>query len=205
MEGLFVLASLESSRRLALAGLTPLKRHWAGQIVLVVLGSALVALMAQISIPLPFTPVPVTGQTLAVLLVGGALGSWLGGLSLLLYLVEGAAGLPVFAGHVGGMPFGPTGGYLVGFVVMAAVVGWLAERGWDRRVGTAIAAMVMGEGVLYAIAVPWLGFYVGFGHAIYMGLIPFIAGDGLKLLIAGGLFPAAWKVVGDRPSSGRRG
>ncbi len=195
-----MIASLAQSRRSALAGITPLKRHWAGQVALVVAGSLIVALLAQVSIRLPFTPVPVTGQTLAVLLVGGALGSQLGGLSMLLYLVEGAVGLPVFANHAAGLPMGPTGGYLVGFVVMAAVVGWLAERGWDRSVLKSIAAMVIGEIILYAIAVPWLGVYVGFGHAIPLGFTPFVSGDALKLLIAGGMFPAAWKLVGDRPS-----
>ncbi|MCY0880036.1 MAG: biotin transporter BioY [Firmicutes bacterium] len=184
----------------ALAGTIPLKKHWAGRVVLVLLGSLFVALMAQISIPLPFTPVPVTGQTLAVLVVGGALGSQLGALSLLAYLAEGAIGLPVFAGHVGGWPVGPTGGYLIGFVVMAALVGRLAERGWDRTLGKSILAMILGELALYAIAVPWLGFYVGFSRAIPLGFLPFIAGDGVKLLIAGGLFPAAWKLVGSRPS-----
>jgi biotin transport system substrate-specific component len=197
-----MIASLAESRRGALAGITPLKKHWAGQAVLVIAGSLVVALLAQVSIPLPFTPVPVTGQTLAVLLVGGALGGTLGGLSLLLYLAEGAVGFPVFAGHVGGMPFGPTGGYLLGFVVMAFVVGRLADRGWDRSLVKSILAMLIGELVLYAIAVPWLGFYVGFNHAIPMGFIPFATGDGLKLLLAGALFPAAWKLVGSRPSAG---
>ncbi len=197
-----MIAAYNERRLLALAGLTPLKKHWAGQLALVVAGSALVALLAQVSIRLPFTPVPVTGQTLAVLLVGGALGGWLGGLSMLLYLLEGAVGLPVFASHASGLAsFGATGGYLVGFVVMAFVVGRLAERGWDRTLLKSIAAMVLAEAVLYAIAVPWLGLYVGMSHAIPLGFLPFIAGDGLKLLIAGGLFPAAWKLVGSRPSA----
>ena len=196
-----MIASLAQSRRPSLAAVTPLKKHWAGQIALVVAGSLVVALLAQVSIPLPFTPVPITGQTLGVLLVGGALGTWLGGASLLLYLLEGAVGLPVFASHASGIPFGPTGGYLVGFVVMAAVVGWLAERGWDRSVGKSIAAMVIGEAILYAIAVPWLGVYVGMEHAIPLGFLPFIAGDGLKLLLAGGMFPLAWKLVGIKPSA----
>ena len=195
-----MIASSVSARHPALAAITPLKRHWAGQAALVVVGSLVVALLAQVSIPLPFTPVPVTGQTLGVLLVGGALGGWLGGASLLLYLVEGAVGLPVFAPHASGAVFGPTGGYLVGFIIMAAVVGWLAERGWDRSVGKSVLAMIIGELVLYTIAVPWLGVYVGFGHAIGLGFIPFVAGDGLKLLIAGALFPVAWKLVGSRPS-----
>lgn len=198
-----MIASLSQSRHPALAAMTPLKRHWAGQVALVAAGSLVVALLAQVSIPLPFTPVPVTGQTLGVLLVGGALGGWLGGASLLLYLIEGAVGLPVFAPHAGGAIFGATGGYLVGFIVMAAVVGWLAERGWDRSVGKSILAMVIGECVLYVIAVPWLGFYVGFGQAIPLGFVPFVAGDGLKLLIAAALFPMAWKLVGSRPSQDR--
>ncbi|NMP24780.1 biotin transporter BioY [Sulfobacillus harzensis] len=197
-----MIAVTENRRFTALAGLTPLKKHWAGQLALVVAGSLVVALLAQVSIPLPFTPVPVTGQTLAVLLVGGALGGWLGGLSLVLYLAEGAVGFPVFAGHASGLAsFGATGGYLVGFVVMAFVVGRLAEKGWDRSILTSILAMVIGEAILYAIAVPWLGVYVGFSHAIPMGFLPFILGDALKMLIAGGLFPAAWKLVGSRPSA----
>lgn len=197
-----MIASYSERRSLALAGLTPLKKHWAGQLALVVAGSVLVALLAQVSIRLPFTPVPVTGQTLAVLLVGGALGGWLGGFSILLYLLEGAVGLPVYANHASGLAsFGATGGYLVGFVVMAFVVGRLAERGWDRSLLKSIAAMVLGEAVLYAIAVPWLGLYVGMSHAIPLGFLPFILGDGVKLLIAGGLFPATWKLVGSRPSA----
>lgn len=196
-----MIASMTRGQRTSLIGLTPLKKSLLGQIALVVAGSLVVALLAQVSIPLPFTPVPLTGQTLAVLLVGGALGGWLGGLSLLLYLVEGALGFPVFAGHVGGFPIGPTGGYLVGFVVMAAIVGGLSERGWDRSLGKSIIAMIVGELVLYAIAVPWLGFYVGMSHALSLGFIPFVLGDSLKLLLAGAMFPMAWKLVGSRPSA----
>lgn len=195
-----MIASLGEPRRPVLAAITPLKKHWVGQIALVVMGSMVVGLLAQVSFPLPFTPVPVTGQTLGVLLVGGALGGWLGGATLLLYLAEGVVGLPVFAPHASGMVFGPTGGYLVGFIVMAAVVGWLAERGWDRSLPRSIVAMIIGELVLYAIAVPWLGFYVGFAHVIALGFLPFVVGDGLKLLIAGAMFPSAWLLVGNRPS-----
>lgn len=199
-----MIASLAQTRHPALAAITPLKRHWAGQVALVAAGSLVVALLAQVSIPLPFTPVPLTGQTLGVLLVGGALGGWLGGASLLLYLLEGVVGLPVFAPHASGAVFGPTGGYLVGFILMAFVVGRLAERGWDRSVGKSILAMVIAEGVLFAVAVPWLGVYVGFGHAVILGFVPFVAGDGLKLILAGALFPVAWKLVGSRPSHNHR-
>lgn len=181
-------------------GIMAPEKNIAGQVALVVAGSLLVALLAQVSIPLPFTPVPVTGQTLGVLLVGGALGSRLGAASLALYLGEGAIGLPVFAGGVGGLPVGPTGGYLVGFVLMAYVVGYLAERGWDRSWGRSFLAMVLGEIVLYAVALPWLGLFVGMHRVLALGFLPFISGDALKMMIAGGLFPAAWKLVGSRPS-----
>ncbi|AEJ41131.1 BioY protein [Sulfobacillus acidophilus TPY] len=191
---------LQTERMPITAALWPLKKNIAGQVALVVAGSLLVALLAQVSIPLPFTPVPVTGQTLGVLLVGGALGSRLGAASLALYLGEGAIGLPVFAGGVGGLPVGPTGGYLVGFVLMAYVVGYLAERGWDRSWGRSFLAMVLGEIVLYAVALPWLGLFVGMHRVLALGFLPFISGDALKMMIAGGLFPAAWKLVGSRPS-----
>lgn len=191
---------LQTERMPITAALWPLKKNIAGQVTLVVAGSLLVALLAQVSIPLPFTPVPVTGQTLGVLLVGGALGSRLGAASLALYLGEGAIGLPVFAGGVGGLPVGPTGGYLVGFVLMAYVVGYLAERGWDRSWGRSFLAMVLGEIVLYAVALPWLGLFVGMHRVLALGFLPFISGDALKMMIAGGLFPAAWKLVGSRPS-----
>lgn len=165
----------------------------ARQIALIVAGSIVVALSSQISIHLPFTPVPITGQTLAVLLVGGSLGAFMGGLSLLLYLIEGAVGLPVLAAGGHGLPIGPTGGYLVGFVLMAAAIGWLNDKGWGRHFGRSLASMVVAEFVLYAIAVPWLGFYVGMNHAVALGFVPFITGDALKLFLAGMALPAAWR------------
>jgi len=166
----------------------------ARQLALIVAGSLVVALSAQLSIRLPFTPVPVTGQTLGVLLVGGALGAWMGGFSILLYLAESAAGLPFLASGAHGMPFGPTGGYLIGFILMAAVVGWLNERGWGRSFAWSLASMVVAEFVLYAVAVPWLGFYVGMNHALALGFVPFITGDALKLFLAGIALPTAWRL-----------
>lgn len=163
-------------------------------------GSLVVAGLAQISVPLPFTPVPITGQTLGVLLVGAALGPQLGAAALLVYLAEGAIGLPFFAQHAHGLSLlaltSATGGYLWGFVVAAAVVGLLARRGWDRSPRSALGAMFVGEIVLYAIAVPWLAHALGVSalRAMTLGLYPFVVGDVLKTLIAAGLLPAAWRL-----------
>lgn len=166
---------------------------------LVIFGSLLVAALAQIDVHL--TPyVPITGQTLGVLLVGAALGSVRGGLSMGLYLAQGAAGLPFFAGAASGVPgFAfPTGGYLWGFVIAAFVVGYLAERGWDRSFASAIGAMFIGELIVFAVGVPWLANAVGLSaeQALATGLYPFVIGDTLKVLLAAGLLPAAWRVVG---------
>src|SRR5260221_4981286 len=138
--------------------LTVLPGSLAWKLVLVLAGSALISLAAQIRIPLPFSPVPVTGQTFAVLLVAAALGR-LGIASVLAYLAEGALGLPVFAGGATGLAYmgGPTGGYLVGFVLAAVIVGAAAEREWDRRLPTALLVMFLGEIAIYACGVAWLG------------------------------------------------
>jgi biotin transport system substrate-specific component len=167
-------------------------------IVLVIGGSLFVALGAQVAVHLPFSPVPITGQTLAVLLVGMLLGSRRGSLSLLTYLAEGLAGLPVFAGGTAGLArlLGPTGGYLVGFVAAAYVTGLLAERGWDRRVVTTILAMFLGNIAIYAVGVLWLAAFVGIGRALPLGLYPFIPGDLLKLVLAAILLPAGWRIPG---------
>ncbi|MBO9360624.1 MAG: biotin transporter BioY [Thermoflexus sp.] len=170
-------------------------------IALILGGSLLTALMARVAIPLPFTPVPITGQTFAVLLVGAALGSWRGGLSMVAYLLEGALGLPVFAGGAAGLARlgGPTGGYLIGFVAAAFVTGWLAERGWDRRPATTALAMLAGNAVIYLFGLPWLaGFVGGFlgpKGALALGLLPFVVGDLLKLLLATIALPSAWFLV----------
>jgi biotin transporter BioY len=167
----------------------------AGQIGLVVLGSLLVALAAQIKIPM--WPVPVTMQTLAVLLVGALLGSRLGALSMLLYLGEGLLGLPVFAGWGSGPAYfaGPTAGYLFGFVAAAFVVGWLCERGWDRKVSTAVLAMLLGNVTIYLFGLPWLARFVGVDRVLQAGLLPFIPGDILKIILAALILPAGWKLL----------
>ena len=164
---------------------------------LVLVGSLLIALSAQLALRLPFSPVPVTAQTLAVLLTGALLGSRRGALSALAYLGEGLAGLPVFAGGAGGLPhlLGPTGGYLVGFVADAYVTGTLAERGWDRRAGTVMLAMLLGNVLLYAPGLAWLARFVGADKALALGLYPFIAGDLLKIALAALMLPLGWKLM----------
>jgi biotin transport system substrate-specific component len=166
-------------------------------VALIGCGSAFIALASRVAIPLPFSPVPVTGQTLAVLLIGTLLGSRRGALCLLLYLGEGAVGLPVFAGGKAGLPhlLGPTGGYLIGFVASAFVTGRLAERGWDRRVTTTLAAMLLGNGVIYAFGSLWLAGFVGAERALALGLLPFIPGDLFKVVLAAALLPLGWTLV----------
>lgn len=167
-------------------------------VLLIVLGAALLALLAQIRIPLPFTPVPVTGQTFGVLLIGAALGARKGAASVALYLGLGLAGLPVFTGGGAGMSHlvGATGGYLIGFVLAATLVGWLAERGYERNFRTALLPFLAGTLLIYLCGVLWLAAFVGsLSKAVELGVTPFLAGDALKLLLAGGLLPAAWRLV----------
>jgi biotin transport system substrate-specific component len=168
-------------------------------VALVVLGAALVALAAQITITLSFTPVPITAQTFAVVLVGGSLGVLRGAASLSLYLMLGLVGVPVYSDGGSGWDVvsGATGGYLVGFILAAAVAGLLAERRWDRRLSSSIAAMLTANVVIYLVGVPWLAQAAGYGleEALEKGLYPFVVGDLAKLYLAGALLPAAWKLV----------
>lgn len=168
-------------------------------LLLVAGGAAFVGLVAQISFHLSFTPVPVTGQTLGVVVSGTALGSRRGGASMALYAVAGVAGVPWFAGHSAGYG-GASFGYIVGFVLCAALCGWLAERGASRSVRTSVPAMVAGEVVLFATGVTWLAFdlHVSAGEAIALGFTPFVVGEVVKTAIAALLLPAAWKVAGTR-------
>jgi biotin transport system substrate-specific component len=179
-------------------------------IALICLGAAFIALTTNVIVWLPNNPIPVTGQTLSVLVVGGALGLRRGAMSVALYLVLGFF-LPVYAGHTHGLStilgfgssgfvMGAPGGYLVGFLFAGALVGWLAELGWDRHIGGAIGAMILGEVVIYAIGVPWLAIAAHYSPetAVQQGFLPFVIGDAIKLAIAAGIFPFAWWLVGRR-------
>lgn len=174
--------------------------------VVAVVGFALLtAGAAQISFSLGFTPVPISGQTFAVLLAGGALGSQLGAASQLLYVAMGAIGLPFYTDAQGGweVATGSTAGYLVGFIVAAYAVGWLAERGQDRQLATSIPAFLAGSVIIYVLGVAWLAYDLNipitaeFGEpsAIAYGVTPFVVGDILKAVLAGALLPAAWRMT----------
>jgi len=171
--------------------------------VLMVLGTVALWLSAKIQVPL--IPVPITMQTLVVLVIGVAYGWKLGGATVLLYLAEGAVGLPVFAGNWsegGGIHhlYGPTAGYLVGFAVAAAICGALAERSWDRSLLKAGAAMVIGNLVIYALGLTWLAIQIGLSDALKYGLVPFLVGDALKIVLGACLLPATWRLIGHRKS-----
>jgi len=167
--------------------------------LLVVGAAAFIGLLAQISIPLSFTPVPITGQTLGVLLAGTALGWWRAGAALVLYAVAGVAGVPWFAGHSSGYA-SASFGYVVGFVAAAVLCGYLAGRGADRSVLRSLPAMIAAEVVIYAFGLTWLAIdlHLGASATIAAGLTPFLAGDAIKAAIAAGLLPAAWWLAGPR-------
>lgn len=173
--------------------------------VLLVVGAALVtALAAQWEIHLPFTPVPITGQTFAVLLTGAALGMSLGAAGQALYVVAGAAGLPVYSGGESGWESaqaGGTTGYLIGFIVAAGVVGYMAERRQDRTFPTMFTAFILGSFVIYLFGVIGLmmTFEMSFTEAVVAGVVPFVLGDIIKAAAAGLLLPGAWKLVGEYP------
>ena len=162
---------------------------------LVVFGTLLLAISAQFKIPL--YPVPITGQTLVVLLIGMTFGARLGGITMAAYLFEGALGLPVFAGGASGTAIlmGPTGGYLFGFLLASVAMGYLAERGMGRTAVSTVAAMIIGNCVIYVCGALWLANFIGFGQAIAAGVLPFLYGDTLKLIIAAVLMPLAWRAV----------
>ena len=172
---------------------------------LLVIGFSLfMALCAQIAIPLSWTPVPITGQTLGLLLTGAILGPKRGALALLLYLAQGAVGLPVFApGPTIGFArlLGPTGGYLLSYPLVAALVGSLAARGWDRRVPSALLMLLIGNSVVYLIGLPWLHMYQGTlfqVDVLWAGLYPYLPGDALKIVLAALALPGAWQLFGRR-------
>jgi biotin transport system substrate-specific component len=170
--------------------------------VLVITASGFIGALAQISIHLSYTPVPITGQTLGALLAGAALGWRRAAAAAALYGIAGVAGVPWFAGHTSGY-VGASFGYVLGLFLAAAVCGWLAGRGADRTLLRALPAMLAGEIVLYAAGLTWLACYAHLGPAatIREGLTPFIVGDAIKAAIAAGLLPVAWKLAGRRSAT----
>lgn len=173
-------------------------------IILIFGGSLLIALSAQISFRLPFSPVPITGQTFAILMAGALLGANRGALCVLAYLFEGAIGLPVFAGGGAGIIwlFGPTGGYLVGFVAAAWAVGKLCERGWDRNIISTVCCMIIGNICLYSCGVLWLSYLAWAGNSglnlsqiLTAGVYPFVVGEVIKMILAAVMLPCGWKLL----------
>jgi biotin transport system substrate-specific component len=181
------------ARRVALADRV-FSRSVVMDAVLIVSGAALVTVLAQVVVPLQ--PVPITGQTLAVLLVGSALGSLRGALAMVLYAALGLVGLPVFSDgtHGAGIIFGATGGYIVGFILSAALVGWLAERQWDRKILKALATFAAGSLAVFAVGLPWLAIalHLNLQQTLAAGFYPFVIGGVIKAVIAAGLLPLAW-------------
>jgi len=180
----------------------PVLRHEAllYDIVLIIGTSIFIALSAQIAINVPLSPVPITGQTFAVLLTGALLGSKRGVLAILLYLFEGISGLPVFAGAGYGLVklTGPTGGYLIGFVPAAYIAGRLAERGWDRQIFKTFLIMSLGTLIIFMCGLYWLIRFTGPDYVLSMGLYPFIPGALIKIVLATILLPAGFKFLQSR-------
>ncbi len=174
---------------------------WARELTLVIGGSLVIAAAAQVRIVLPFTPVPVTGQTFAVLLIGALFGAKRGAATAMTYLALGIMGLPVFSAAPPGPAalFAPTAGYLAGFVAAAWIMGTLSERGWDRRPWSTALAMGIASCVIFACGVLWLGRFVGWANVLQQGFLPFIPGDLVKIALATALLPAGWKLIGARP------
>lgn len=196
------MTSLALPRDRVLGDLLPGDR--ARDVALVIGGAVFVGVAAQLSVTVPGTPVPVTGQTFAVLLTGAALGPGRGLLSMALYVVAGGLGVPWFA-EAGSGWGGASFGYLVGFILAAAVVGRLAAGGGDRTPARTVATMVLGTVLIYALGVPWLmaSLDFGLGAGLRLGVRPFLVGDALKVLVAAGLLPGVWRLVG-RQSPGNR-
>jgi biotin transport system substrate-specific component len=176
-------------------------------VALILAASLVTAAAARVAVPLPWSPVPLTGQTFAVLLTGAALGMRRGLLAQALYLAEGAMGLPVFAGGLGGplMFAAPSAGFLVAFPLAAAVTGLLAERGWDRRFGTMFAAMLLGSAVILASGLAVLSHFVPGQRLLVAGLWPFLPGDVFKSVAAALALPVAWRFVNGHPPRVGRG
>ncbi len=171
-------------------------------VALILSGAVFTAYAAQLVIPM--WPVPITAQTLAVLLVGSVLGATRGAISLIVYFSMGAAGMPVFSAATS-LSFGPTFGYLVGFVAAAAAVGYLSERGWHKSVAGVLGSFAIANSIIYLFGLPWLAFVLGnlgapndLAAVTAAGLAPFIVGDVLKMILAAALLPLAWKYLGKK-------
>ncbi len=190
------MSSVSLARRPVLADRV-VPRSLVSDAALIVAGAALTAGLAQVAVPL--WPVPITGQTLAVLLVGSTLGATRGALSMMLYAVAGLVGLPVFSDGASGVSViaGPTGGYIVGFIFAAALTGWLAERKWDRKILRGVLAFAAGTVVTFAFGLPWLSFALqaNLQQTLEWGLYPFIVGGIVKALLAAGILRGAWALV----------
>jgi biotin transport system substrate-specific component len=189
-------SSYAKAETLTGAVLAPL--DFVSSFVLVVGFSLVTALAAQVAIPLSWTPVPITGQTFAVLLTGALLGSRLGALAMFVYLIEGASGLPFFMAGGSGpqhLFFSPTSGYLLSYPAAAFVVGLLAERGWDRRFLTAVAAMALGSLVILLGGWAWLARFTNPAAAFEAGVAPFLIGDVIKIALAAAVLPSGWAIL----------
>jgi biotin transport system substrate-specific component len=159
------------------------------QVLAVLVGTLALAISAHIQVP--FWPVPMTMQTFVVLMIGAAFGARLGAATLVTYLIEGTIGLPVFASAAG--LAGPTAGYLVGFLVAATLVGWLADRGHGRSVLTTLIAFVIGEVIMLGMGAGWLATKVGLAQALSLGVVPFLPAEGVKIALACALLPTLWR------------
>ncbi len=192
------------ARPITLADVAVPRSSVVSDVILVLLASLTTALAAQVEIRLPWTPVPISGQSFAVLLSGLVLGSRRAFLAQLLYLSYGAAGLPVFSGGAAGLIrlMGPTGGYLIAFPFAALVTGFLAERGWDRKPSTMFAAMLLGSTVIFALGLAQLSRFVPAEGLLAAGLLPFIPGDLIKSALAAGVFPLVWRLA--NPNGGAK-
>ncbi|NBC95436.1 MAG: biotin transporter BioY [Deinococcus-Thermus bacterium] len=180
----------------------PIRRTWLRVAVQIVLGVAFLAALAQVRVQIG--PVPITGQTLGVLLIGAGYGASMGLATVALYLLSGGLGLAIFSGGEAGWATlaGPTGGYLLGFPLAAALVGWLAQRGWDARPLATAAAMALGNVVIYTLGLAWLArFAPDLPTTLAWGLWPFLAGDAVKIAAAAALLPVAWRLLGGRSRS----
>lgn len=178
-------------------------RSFVSDVTLILGGAVLTAVAAQVA--LPMWPVPITGQTFAVLLVGAVLGVSRGAISMIAYFSMGAFGLPVFTGAVSGVTFGTTFGYQIGFIAAAAVVGWLAQLNWQKKVSGVFASFLIGNAVIYLFGLPWLAFALSnmnlasnLSAVLAAGLVPFLIGDAIKMVLAAAALPLAWKYLGTK-------